>query len=235
MRILPNGKPFILPNGKPSHAEGCCCSFCCVRDPWPTLYLTLDNFEIDLPLTPALVGTGECNFFCTESELNDLAAAHFTALPSTGDLTWSVLNEAGPDVPATPSGTWDTCHKLAFGPECLLYTDGKYRYVLNNGYGSPDVSDPCNKFPAAGVLDQDMQCGGPGLPIRRCFFYPIYNGYPALSTVHTTPNLGLAGPHCNPFYLQAVVEGVFVRWVAYGNNLSGCCYGLGRFRVTITE
>jgi hypothetical protein len=165
MRFLPNGKPFILPNGKPSHAN-CCCSFYCVRDPWPTLYLTLDNFEIDLPLTPALVGTGECDFFCTESELNDLAAAHFTALPSTGDLTWSVLNEAGPDVPATPSGTWDTCHKLAFGPECLLYTDGKYRYVLNNGYVSPDVSDPCSKFPAAGVLDQDMQCGGPGLPIR---------------------------------------------------------------------
>jgi hypothetical protein len=126
MRILPNGKPLILPNGKPSHAE-CCCGVCCALEDLPaTLYLTIDQFEVD-SLGPGDPGyLTSCDDMCVD-----------------GDYFVTALATQSESTPLTPFEWHFDCEGAGGGPinivniglTCQVYPDGVARYLLDGGIG----------------------------------------------------------------------------------------------------
>jgi len=223
---------------KNGHLITCCCSHCCIDLDGKTLYMTADNFAIDLPLTGS-GGAGDCNFFCTEEKLE---AMGWTAVPSNpasgGFITWPNVI-----IPATSYFGFGivSCFRL---PSCSItcskgtpeFDDGLYRYhFLSSGDSGPTggtgISDTREMaYHSGGACDG----GASGSTTNHCFFHSI-KSLPASSDPADWPILGIGGSNCNPFYLEHVVEFRIYRWNNYGTPIDGSCYTTGRARIRVTE
>lgn len=223
----------LMKDGVPT----CSCCGCCHKDPWPTLYATFDQFEIDTPFTPNPDTFGYCSFFCTEAELDVMG---LTAVPSTGtsvdgNLAWNYGNGPGtappidtPDVGGIPSKV-----NLRLTIKCNKFTeDNVWRYQVDTT--KEDAGDPADGTSDIGEVTVFNKYFGTGPFTDRCHFnalqFEIANNDPDLH-----PIMGIAGINCNPFFLQAVVECRIFRWKTFGTPIDGVCYTTGRFRLTITE
>lgn len=226
--------------------DECCgpeCACCDVDElEGKTMYMTADQFEIDLPLTGTVNTAADCAFFCTVAKL---AAMGWTAIPSSpvsgGLISWpNVVNAAGQFFPGTgiPS-----CFRL---PSILIqctkgtpnFADGMYRYHFTSS-GDP-VGDPTGGTGIADTREMVYRSGGhcdggaSGGSIEHCDFHSI-KVLPATSDPADWPILGLAGISCDPFYLEQVVEFRIYRWRTFGTPIDGVCYTTGRARIRVTE